>query len=86
MVPCDELKRLTAVAAVHADPDRAVASGALVTSSGNAAFDARVESTLRGTIGSELPAPPPVFPDMAVTHLKLTFTGQAVRCDESTRP
>jgi outer membrane biosynthesis protein TonB len=74
-VPFDELKKLHASAVVTVTPDRKVGSFSVVRTSGNATFDAEVQATLARIQGSgaELPAPPPMYPDMLTTSLPVGF-------------
>jgi hypothetical protein len=74
-VPFDELKKLHASATVTVTGDRKVGSFSVGRPSGNAAFDAEVRSTLQRIQGSgaELPAPPPMYPDMLGQSLPVGF-------------
>jgi len=48
----------------------------IVRASGNATFDAKVQSTMQGTVGEELPPPPPLYPDILNSSVSLTFAGR----------
>jgi outer membrane biosynthesis protein TonB len=74
-VPFDRLKSLRAAAVVTVTSDRKVGSFSIVRPSGDATFDAEVQRTLAGIQGSgaELPAPPPMYPDMLRTSLPVGF-------------
>lgn len=76
-IPCEELKKLSASVAVQVGGDRSVRGFTITSPSGNATFDARVESTLRGLVGQELPPPPPLYPDIlgAVVTPRLSGAG-----------
>ena len=65
-VPFDTLKKLHASAVVTVTSGRKVGSFSIVKPSGNATFDAEVQATLAHiqSGGTELPAPPPMYPDM----------------------
>jgi len=80
-VPCDELKKLSASVAANVGGDRSVTGFAIRRPSGNAVFDARVQSVMQGTIGAELPPPPPLYPDILGSVVKPTFSGRAAKCD-----
>jgi hypothetical protein len=74
-VPFDKLKTLHARAVVTMTQDRKVGGFSVVKPSGDATFDSEVEATL-GRIqasGVELPAPPPMYPDMLGTTLPVGF-------------
>jgi hypothetical protein len=76
-IPCEELKQLSAGVSATVSGDRTVASFSVVRPSGNATFDAKVQSTMQGTIGQELPPPPPLYPDILGTTLPpLRFSGK----------
>ena len=56
-IPWEELKTLRVTVSISLTPDRQVAGFSIVSSSGNAAYDARVRSSLQSTVGGTLPAP-----------------------------
>lgn len=74
-VPFDKLKTLRAAAVVTVTPDRKVGSFSVVKPSGDATFDAEVAATLARiqASGAELPAPPPMYPDMLRQSLPVGF-------------
>jgi hypothetical protein len=49
--------------------------------SGNAVFDAKVNSTLAGMVGQELPPPPPLYPDILGSTVTPRLSGSGVKCD-----
>jgi outer membrane biosynthesis protein TonB len=74
-VPFDTLKKLHAAAVVTVTGDRKVGSFSVVKPSGDATFDAEVQATLARiqSGGAELPAPPPMYPDMLGQSLPVGF-------------
>lgn len=74
-IPFDTLKTLHASAVVTVSGNRTVASFALAQPSGNDVFDAQVRSTLARiqSSGAELPAPPPMYPEMLGKTLPVGF-------------
>ena len=80
-IPCEELKRLSSGVSVSVGGDRTVSSFSVTRPSGNAIFDARVQSTLQGTVGAELPPPPPLYPDILPPSIRPTFSGKASKCE-----
>jgi hypothetical protein len=74
-IPFDKLKGLHSAAMVTVTPDRKVGSFSVVRPSGDATFDAEVQATLARIQGSgaELPAPPPMYPDMLGQSLPVGF-------------
>ncbi len=73
-IPFDDLKRLKATATVSVSSDRKV-TDFTVTSSGDPIFDEEVRSTLSKvkSSGIELPAPPPLYPEMLGPSLPVSF-------------
>jgi hypothetical protein len=65
-IPFDQLKKLRASAVVNVTGDRKVGSFAIVKPSGDATFDAEVQAALSRvqSSGAELPAPPPLYPEL----------------------
>lgn len=64
-IPFDKLKTLRSLVSVTVTADRRVGSVAVLKPSGDATFDGEVQSALsRIQSGGELPAPPPMYPDM----------------------
>jgi outer membrane biosynthesis protein TonB len=73
-VPFDKLKTLHATAVVTVTGDRKVGSFSVVKPSGDPTFDAEVRATLtRIQSGAELPAPPPMYPDMLGQTVSVGF-------------
>jgi outer membrane biosynthesis protein TonB len=75
-VPFDKLKTLRSGAVVNITPDRRVGGFSITRPSGDPTFDAEVQATL-GRIqgsGAELPAPPPMYPDMLRQSLPVGFS------------
>ena len=65
-IPFDHLKTLSALVSVTVTEDRKVASFSVLKPSGDSTFDAEVNATLTRiqSSGVELPAPPPMYPEM----------------------
>lgn len=79
-IPCAELKKLSAGVQVQIGGDRSVAGFTISSPSGNAIFDAKVESTMRGLIGQELPPPPPLYPDILSSVVTPRLSGASASC------
>lgn len=75
-VPFDKLKTLHASTVVTITSDRRVGGFSVTKPSGDPTFDAEVHSTLAQIQGSgaELPAPPPMYPDMLGQSLPVGFS------------
>jgi hypothetical protein len=60
---------------VTVTPDRKVGSFSVVKPSGDPTFDAEVEATLTHiqSSGAELPAPPPMYPEMLAKSQSFSF-------------
>lgn len=54
-------------------------------SSGNAAFDSRVQSHMQGKVGNQIPPPPPNYTG-EIRNLSLRFTGDNKSCGKSKAP
>jgi hypothetical protein len=80
-IPCEELKKLSAGVTANVGPSRAVAAYNVRRPSGNPIFDAKVKSTMDGTIGQELPPPPPNYPDILGSAVQLAFSGRNQQCE-----
>jgi outer membrane biosynthesis protein TonB len=65
-IPFDRLKTLSALVKVTVTEDRKVGSFSVLKPSGDPTFDAEVNATLTRiqSSGVELPAPPPMYPEM----------------------
>jgi hypothetical protein len=74
-IPYETLKTLHASAAVTVTGDRKVGSFSLVKPSGDATFDAEVQATLARIRegGTELPGPPPMYPELLGQTLSIGF-------------
>jgi len=74
-VPFETLKRLHASAVVTVSGERTMAGFAITGPSGNPDFDGAVESTLAHlqSSGVELPAPPPLYPDILGSSIPVAF-------------
>ncbi len=74
-VPFDRLKTLHASAVVTVTGDRKVGSFSVVKTSGDPEFDAEVTATLTRiqSAGTELPAPPPMYPELLGQSLPVGF-------------
>ncbi|HSU42398.1 MAG TPA: hypothetical protein VLJ38_22605, partial [Polyangiaceae bacterium] len=72
--------KLRASFAVNIGGDRAVAGFTQRKASGNAVFDTRAQSTMQGTVGAELPPPPPLYPDILGSSISVTFAGRDDEC------
>ncbi len=80
-VPCELLSGLSSSVSASVGPDRTVAGYSISRASGNAAFDARVKSTMDGAVGQQLPPPPPLYPDIIGSTVFPTFLGKGQKCD-----
>jgi hypothetical protein len=74
-IPFDTLKTLHATAIVTVTADRKLGSFSLVKPSGDPLFDGEVRATLSRiqSGGSELPGPPPLYPDMLGSSIPVGF-------------
>ena len=74
-VPFETLKTLHASTTVSVTADRKVGGFTVDHASGNATFDDEVQATLRQiqSSGVELPAPPPMYPDILRSTLPVNF-------------
>jgi hypothetical protein len=74
-VPFEKLKTLHATAVVTVTADRKVGGFSVSKASGDATFDAEVGATLSHiqSSGVELPAPPPMYPEMLRQSLPVGF-------------
>lgn len=70
-IPCEELNKLSASVTVNVGGDRSVSGFTVGRASGNANFDGRVQSAMQGTVGAELPPPPPLYPDILGSSLSI---------------
>jgi len=74
-IPFERLKQLRAHVNVTVTPERTVGGFTIDSPSGDATFDGEVHSTLSQiqSSGVELPAPPPMYPDILRTTLPVGF-------------
>jgi hypothetical protein len=74
-VPCEDLKKLRASIVASVSQSRTVTSFSVVRPSGNGAFDGRVQSMMSSIQSqqSELPPPPPKYPDILGTTINVTL-------------
>jgi hypothetical protein len=74
-IPFDHLKTLHALVRVTVTDDRKVGSFSIGKPSGDPAFDSEVQATLTQiqTSGVELPAPPPMYPEMLGKSLSINL-------------
>jgi len=74
-VPFDTLKTLSATATVSISADRHVTGFSISRPSGNSTFDDEVRATLQSiqSSGVEVPAPPPLYPEMLGHSLPVSF-------------
>ncbi len=80
-IPCEELKKLSAGVTAMVGGDRTVASYSISSPSGNSIFDARVKATMDGTIGQQLPPPPPLYKDILGTAVYPRLSGAGAKCE-----
>lgn len=74
-IPCEELNKLRASVSVQVGGDRSVGGFSITKPSGNAIFDAKVDSTMRSLAGQILPPPPPLYPDILESTLYPVLVG-----------
>jgi hypothetical protein len=74
-LPFETLKTLRASAVVTISPERTVTSFTITKPSGNSVFDEELRATLESIVssGAELPAPPPMYPDILSSSQRLAF-------------
>jgi hypothetical protein len=74
-IPCEQLKTLRASVVASIGGDRTVTGFSVVKPSGNAVFDERVQATMSSIQSqqSELPPPPPNYPDILGTTINVAF-------------
>jgi hypothetical protein len=75
-IPFSTLKTLKANAIVTVTPDRKLGTFNVTKMSGDDIFDAEVRSTLTRIQqgGAELPAPPPMYPDLLTQNFAVSFS------------
>ncbi len=74
-IPFDKLKTLHAATLVTVTPDRKLGNFSIVKPSGDTTFDTEVRDTLSRiqASGSEVPAPPPMYPELLGTSIPVGF-------------
>jgi hypothetical protein len=77
---CATLSALRTSVAATVGGRREITGFTLTRPSGNPVFDAKVESTMAGLVGQELPPPPPLYPDILETSVFPTFSGKHPQC------
>lgn len=80
-IACEELKTLSAGVTAHVGSDRTVTGFSITSPSGNPIFDAKVNATMQGTIGQQLPPPPPLYPDILQSSVFPRLSGAKAKCD-----
>lgn len=80
-LPCEEAKKLNSLVTVTIGGERQITGFSVARPSGNAAFDARVQSTLSGLVGETLPPPPPLYPDILPPALTPRYSGRDAKCE-----
>lgn len=65
--------------------DGTVTSFSVNGSSGNAAFDSRVQSHMQGKVGNQIPPPPPGYTG-TISNLSLRFSGDNKSCGKAKAP
>ncbi len=78
---CAALRALKAHVIARIDDDRSVAGYDLVEGSGYGDFDQRVRARMDATVGQLVPPPPPKYPHLLTSTVKLTFSGKDVECN-----
>jgi len=79
-VPCEELRGLSAGVTVQVGGDRSVQAFSVTSPSGNAVFDASVQSTMGALVGQVLPPPPELYPDILGQSVFPRLSGAGVPC------
>lgn len=80
-IPCDELKALSSGVSASVSPDGTVTGFSVGRASGNAVFDARVQSAMQAAVGQQVPPPPPLHPEILPPSISLHFTGASAKCE-----
>jgi hypothetical protein len=75
-IPCEELEKLSAGIFMSWNDARVVTGFQFTRPSGHAVFDAQVQSSMQGTIGEEVPPPPPAQADLDIKNVPLTLKGK----------
>ncbi|HMJ14951.1 MAG TPA: TonB C-terminal domain-containing protein [Polyangiaceae bacterium] len=80
-IACAELKSLSSSVSTTISPDGTVSGFSVGRASGNGVFDGRVQATMQGVVGQQVPPPPPLYPDILPPALGLNFLGKTQRCE-----
>jgi len=83
-IACEVLRGLSAGVAVQVGGDRSVQSFTVTSPSGNAVFDASVQSTMSALVGQILPPPPELYPDILGQSVFPRLSGAGVPCAAAT--
>jgi hypothetical protein len=75
-IPCEELEKLSTGVAMSWNDARVVTGFQITRPSGNAVFDAQVQSSMQNTVGQEVPAPPPLQADIKINNVSLSLKGR----------
>lgn len=79
-LPCEILVTLSTSAIVQVGGDRSITGFSMTSPSGNAEFDNKVRTTLQALQGSQLPPPPPLYPDILGSTVSTAFRGNRADC------
>lgn len=82
-IPCEVLRKLSAGVSVQVGSDRSVAGFVVTSPSGNATFDASVQSAMSALTGQILPPPPELYPDILGQSVFPRLSGAGVPCQTS---
>lgn len=79
-LPCEVLVTLSTSAIVQVGGDRSITGFSVTSPSGNSEFDNKVRGTLQALQGSQLPPPPPLYPDILGSTVSTAFRGNRADC------
>ncbi len=79
-LPCEVLVTLSTSAVVQVGGDRSIVGFTITAPSGNGEFDSKVRGTLQALQGSQLPPPPPLYPDILGSTVSTAFRGNRADC------
>jgi hypothetical protein len=74
-IPCEELKKLNSSVSASVSPDGTVTGFSVGKPSGNGVFDARVQSAMQSAVGQQVPPPPPLYPELRESTVRLSLRG-----------
>lgn len=80
-IPCDQLKKLSSKVVASVSSDGTVTGFSVTSASGNSIFDGRVQSAMQGSVGQQVPPPPPMYPEVLPPSISLNFTGSSQKCE-----